>query len=543
MDKTLEFHRKEIIRQALELWEEKGELREIEKDPIVKLLLSALASQSHSVLKEMETIMDDVINEFRNKLIPYYLIKPFPAYSIIQTKIKENLKDKLVPLTSFWVNEKSTFEFGKKKYPFAPLFNTKIIQATITNKEVNKDTSSIDLTLSCNEVIEDFSGISFYLEGIGVNEDVEISMDKKILPVIKPYEYENLPFTDLFQSHFLLSEDNQLQIGCFDYWQELYLKHQIQFYYIGEYNSDRIINRNLSPVFSIRFKNLLKPEYLYDCSVQINCFPVLNVQQNAEYLTDDEPVKKLSADDTTFLNLLVDIHTDSHIDDFIIRHYGVERYSHKELLYQLNDLFNRFISDYYAFKDIEELKKGEKLETIYKTFREILPVIKKDTEDVHPSVYAILKLGDKLTRPSDNVKVNFLTTNCELANGISKGEKPTTISEFLDKEKTVLLQDTAGGRNELRNEASINHLARYNLLTKDKLVTASDLKALCYRELKEKIRSVSVKNTGEQINVLITLKDDFFPEQKEKAFYEALIQQKINARSLLCLPVQVTLTV
>ena len=542
MDKTLDFHRKEIIQKALEMWEDKDALHDIEKDPIVKLLLSALAYQSHTVLQEMDTFKEETINEFRNKLIPYYLIKPFPAYSIIQTKIKENLKDKLAPMTTFWVDEKSIFEFGKKKYPFVPLFITKIIQATVTNHEVNKQTNAIELTLTCNDVIEDFSGLSFYLEGIGVNEDVEILLDNKPLPVIKPYEYENLPFTDYFQSHLLLSEDNQLQLGRFDYWQELYLKHQIQFFYIDQYNPDKIINRNLSPVFTVRFKNLLKAEYLHNCSIKINCFPVVNVQQNTEYLTDDEPVKKLSSDNCTFLNLLVDKNVDAHIDDYIIRHYGIERYSHKELLFQLNDLFNRFVTDYYAFKDIEELKKGDKMESIYKTFREILPVIKQDTDDVHPNVYAILKLDDKLTRPTDSVKVNFLTTNCELANGISKGEKPVTSSEFLDKEKTVLLQDTAGGRNEERNEANINHLARYNLLTKDKLVTASDLKALCYRELKDKIRSVNIQNTGEQITVRITLKDDYFPEQQEKAYHEAMIQQKINTRSLLCIPVEVTIT-
>jgi len=543
MDKTLDFHRKEIIQQAFEMWDEKGELRDIEKDPIIKLLLSALAYQSHSVLQEMDTFKEETIKEFRNKLIPYYLIKPFPAYSVIQTKIKENLKDKIAPLTSFWVNENCVFEFGKKKYPFVPLFITKIIQATISDTVVNKETNTIELTLNSNEVIEDFSGLSFYFEGIGVNEDVEISINNRLLPIIKPYEYENLPFTDFFQSHLLLSEDNQLQLGRYDYWQELYLKNQIQFFYIDHYNPDKIINRSLTPVFSIRFKNLLKPEYLNDCTVKINCIPVVNVQQNTEYLTDDEPVKKLSADNCTFLNLLIDRNLDPHIDDYIIRHYGIERYSHKELLFQLNDLFNRFITDYYAFKDVEELKKGEKLETIYKTFREILPIIKKDRDDVHPNVYAIMKLNEKLTRSTESIKVNYLTTNCELANGISRGEKPVTISEFLDKEKTVLLQETTGGRNEERTEANINHLARYNLLTKDKLVTASDLKAFCYKELKDKIGRISIKNTGEQINILITLKDDFFPEQQEKEFFESLIQQKINARSLLCLPVRVEITV
>jgi hypothetical protein len=209
----------------------------------------------------------------------------------------------------------------------------------------------------------------------------------------------------------------------------------------------------------------------------------------------------------------------------------------------LNDLFNRFITDYYAFKDVEELRKGDKLENIYKTFRDILPVIKKDKDDVHPSVYAILKLNDRLNRQNKNIKVNFLTTNCELANGIYKGEKPASTSEFLDRDKTVLMQETAGGRNEERNEANLNHLARYNLLTKDRIVTASDIKALCYKELKDKIRRVSIKNTGKKIDVRITLKDDFFPEKQEKAFYEQLLQQKINVRSLLCIPVQVGIEV
>ena len=542
MDKSLDYHRKEIIRQALEMWEEKSELREIEKDPIIKLFFSALAYQSHSVLQEMSTFKEETINEFRNKLIPYYLFKPFPAYSVIQTKIKENTKEK-TPLPTFWVDDKNLFEFGKKKIPFAPLFNTKIIQATIADRKVNKQTNSIDITLSSKDIIEDFSGVSFYFEGIGIHEDVEIFMDNKFLPVIKPYEYENLPFTDMFQSHFLLSEDNQLQLGRYDYWQELYIKNQIQFFYIGEYNPEKIINRNLSPVFTFRFKNLLKKEYLNDCTLNINCFPVVNVMPNVVYLTDDEPVKKLSTENSTFLNLLIDKNVPPNIDDYIIRHYSLERYSHKELIFQLNDLFNRFISDYYAFKDIEELKKGDKLESIYKTFREILPIIKKDKDDVHPNVYAILKLGDKLTRPNDSVKVGFLTTNCELANGISKGEKPSATSEFLDKDKTFLLHETTGGRNEERNEATLNHLARYNLLTKDKLVTASDIKAFCYKELQNKIRNVSIKNNGECIHVKIALKDDFMPEQAERTYYECLIREKIHARSLLCIPVQVSITV
>ena len=172
----------------------------------------------------------------------------------------------------------------------------------------------------------------------------------------------------------------------------------------------------------------------------------------------------------------------------------------------------------------------------------MLPVVKKDNDDVHSSVYAILKLDDTLNRSGESVKIDFITTHCEQANKIKKGEKPLGMTDFLDKENTVLLVDTSGGRNEERNEESVNHLARYNLLTKDKLVTASDLKAFCYRELQNRIRTVSVQNTGEQIAITIQLKEEYTPEDlSEITYYEQTLQQKIDVRSLLCIPVIVTI--
>ena len=543
MEKSFEQHRKELIRQAIEHWEDKGELEEIVKDPVVKLLFSALAYQSYSISQEIDTFQEMTVNEFRNKLIPYHLIKPFPALSIVQTGIKENTNEQGNLLTVFQVDNKSTFEFGKNKIPFTPLFNTKIINAEISGQRINSTDNSIEWVLSSKEIIEDFSGISFYLEGIDTNLDIEISMNNQLLPVIKPDDYDNLPFADWFQHHFLLAEENQLQLGNYDYWQEFYLKHQFPLFYIGEYDTDKIHNMSYSPVFKITFKNQLHPEYLRDCTVKINCLPIVNVQKTSVALTEEEPVKKLSTEKNAFLNLLTDENTGNNTDDFIIRHFGIERYNRQELLFQLNDLFNRFISDYYAFKDMEELKKGEKLEGLYKSIKELLPIIKKNNINDSPSVYAILKLNDKLTHQNKNVKIDFLNTHCEFANGIKKGEKPVSTSEFLDKENTFLLIESAGGKTEERNEENLNHLARYNLLTKDKLVTSSDLKAFCYRELKNKIKDVSVKNTGEKIVIHIRLKEEYLPYLQEKEYYEALIQHKMNVRSLLSIPIHVIIDI
>jgi len=543
MEKSFEQHRKELIRQAIEHWEDKGELEEIIKDPVVKLLFSALAYQSYSISQEMDAFQEMTVNEFRNKLIPYHLIKPFPAFSVLQTKIKENANERGNLLTVFQVDNKSTFEFGKNKISFAPLFNTKIINAEISNQRINPNNNSIELTLTSKEIIEDFSGASFYFEGIDANSDIEIAMNNQILPLIKPDDYDNLPFADWFQHHFLLAEENQLQFGNYDYWQEYYLKRQFQLFYISEYDTGEIRNLSRSPVFKFTFRNQIQSSYLNECSIKINCLPIVNVQKTSVVLTEEEPVKKLSMGKNAFLNLLIDETTGGNKDDFIIRHFGIERYNQQELLFQLNDLFNRFISDYYAFKDMEELKKGEKLESLYKSFKELLPIIKKNNINDGQSVYAILKLNDKLSHQNKSVKINFLNTNCELANGIKKGEKPVSTSEFLDKENTFLLIESSGGKSEERNEENLNHLARYNLLTKDKIVTSSDIKAFCYRELKNKIRDISVKNTTEKIVIHIRLKDEYLPDSQEKEYYESLIQHKISVRSLLSIPIHVMIDI
>ena len=131
MENSFEQHYRQLIKKAVEHWEEKGDLSEIERDPVVRLLFSALAFQSHSISRDIAVFQEQVVTEFRNKLIPYHIIKPFPAYSIIQTKIKEN-KDSLEPMTSFVVDEKCVFEFGKIVSKFTPLLKTKIINAEIS---------------------------------------------------------------------------------------------------------------------------------------------------------------------------------------------------------------------------------------------------------------------------------------------------------------------------------------------------------------------------------------------------------------------------
>ena len=350
MEKSFEQHRRQLLKEAIEHWDEKGELMDIERDPVVKLFFSALAYQSYSISREISSFKDKIVTELRNKLIPYHLIKPFPALSVIETRLEKNKDESIKPLTSLEVNEKCAFEFGKNKIPFSPLFKTTIIEAKITDKQIDQNDFTLQLTLSSDVVIEDFSGVSFYFENSEMTPDIEISLNNQFLPLIKPDDFDNLPFTDWFQHHYLLREENQLQYGNYDYWLELFVKKHIQLFYINEYDCNTIKNTSLKPVIKIHFKNKFELNYYQNRSIKINCLPIVNVQKHSVILNTNEPIKKLSAEKSAFLNLIIDENYEKNEDDFYIRHFGIERFSQEELLLQINDLFNRFISDYKAIE-------------------------------------------------------------------------------------------------------------------------------------------------------------------------------------------------
>jgi hypothetical protein len=54
MESTFEQHRRLLMKEAMEHWDEKSELYDIENDPVVKLFFSALAWQSYSISLEID---------------------------------------------------------------------------------------------------------------------------------------------------------------------------------------------------------------------------------------------------------------------------------------------------------------------------------------------------------------------------------------------------------------------------------------------------------------------------------------------------------
>lgn len=553
MDTFDDFY-KEIKETAIEHWKRDSydTFRDVGDDPVVNLFLSAFAYQAFKIQRNIEEFETKTTQEFRDQVLPFNLIKPTPAFSIIQTKMAKPIgEENNVKIA----DESCTFEFvkGKHKFNFSPLLQTKIINAELKVQEKTDRLFLVDIhPLS---PIIDLSGVSFYFD-YDATLDIEIHYNGKQLPLIKPTQYNELPFTKWFNNNHLFLKENHHLFGNYDFWQEIFLVGNTQLFYIDSYDlKDFVFEKDRDIRLEILFKNKIDPS---KCDLRINCVPVVNVEKKEITLTQSKPVQELVTANGEFLNLLCfddfentsDLH--EYIGSFLIRQFGVERYNTHELLKQLHDLSTRYVSDYYAFQHIDNVKNdsnSDKMQRIMQGLDNLRETVEKINEDVlkieskvKNTYYAILRQTNNASSiKEDNIHIQYLYTSGSLPNGIKKNEKPTKVSLGFDKNTTILLQDTDGGKDSIKDEIQKENITHYHLLTKDRIVTLADVRAFCHKELEGKAEKIDILKKDGEINVSIKLDEEFFFQNRDslEAWAQAL-QKKIELRSSGILPYQVS---
>jgi len=534
--KRFEEYNQEIKKKIIDQWIKEGHsAQNIDNDPVINLLLTALSYQTFHIHKNIDQFEEKTIQELRNRTIPFHLLKPVPAFSIVETSLKAECEEKMV-------DETCSFEFlnsKKQKFVFAPLLNTKIVNAELKVRDQLEE-NRWSFELISHHPIENLSGLSFFLD---TQEQIEIKSIRcgyDELPLIKPSQFNELPFTKLFKNAHLLLNQNYYLFGSYHFWQELFLTHNHSLYYIAPYATGKTsLNGPTEMELEITFN---APIYI-DNNLKINCIPVVNVEKKEVTLNDRNPVKDLTPNTGEFLNLLCNEENENAIENVMIRQQGVERYNATQLFDQMQEILYRYNSDYYAFQDIRELKSTDKLDNLQNVIDEIRSIVHKSdermTQDHH---YAILKKNNQEIK---QVELKYLVTSGGSANGIKKGEKAIKSPTVLDNNKTSLLIETKGGSNGIKDEMQKENIAKYYFQTKDRLVTPADIivfiKTFYYNNnrLGDEIEYITIKQEVEYLNIIIKLiNEDFLCEADKKQLSE-LLQTKITLKSSGILPFRV----
>ncbi len=472
----------ELKNKVFALWAKEGKwerdnpnspLYGMDKDPLVSLLITALAYQEYQIENDIEQFRTGMVSELEETMLPYHLMKANPAVAMMCTaKAPGNPTRCLVGEDTTFTVLKETFQ-GRDKLDFKPLFESNIIGATVTSFTRMLD-GKCKLTLEVTDERTVLGGVGFLFRNLEF-DDVTMHYGDKEVPLISPWEYDSFPMNPDF-SFWNLIYNKSLAFGTNEQWFDLWAETGVPYYMTDPYTPILLSQGTVELILDFEG---LKNKSVDVNNICINAFPIVNVTKKHFALTPSEPIVKIADDVDYFMNLVGEYDTVEEADKFILRRYGCERFGLNELLRLADTLQKRNSTDFYAYQTITSLQDGDKMRKLKVLLKDIITAVKKEGNP-KTGVYALLKEDAKV---DVSIPLTALYTDGAKGNDIEAGAPIVAAPSDFDLGQTRLLTRTSGGRDEVTNEDERKMLAHYYTLTNDKIVTRSDLKSFCVKEL------------------------------------------------------------
>ena len=293
--------------------------------------------------------------------------------------------------------------------------------------------------------------------------------------------------------------------------------------------------------------------------------PILaNVAQRSVTLSAAAPIARLSSEGNKqqFLHLIAPDDNQLYPEVPVeIRRVATDRFNAERLARLASTLVSRFASDYYAFQKIEALREGRVMEQFYNLLKKISEGLSRSSSEWASSLYLLLR-NDRGFHPKEmSLRVNYLTTDGSAVNaGLNaKSTFAPLANNYIQSVR--LLASPMPGYDEIRNKNAQENLARYYMITNDRIVTPADIKILCYNELErrfgitsEMVASIKVRQAqkaerhhyGFETQVYISLTDNAYIKRDfvdKIPMTELILQKMIEVRSTNVFPVNVNIEV
>lgn len=551
----------ELIKEAVSIWEQSnsGEsLEGLEQDPVLSLFMTALAYQANEIDNEIEQLKADILNEFSQMLIPYDKTNAVPATAVVEVESNDNVAVQTL-------DQNTRFNLSESDFEFIPLLNTKVYNCHVSSV-VRLDERRWKVKLETKEPINNFSGLTFVI-GNSNFQDVKVFMQGFPLPVIKPWDYADLPLNKCFSiDNMIYSQSSSFQLN--NTWFDLFAKQNVRFFTVDTYKAPSTTSFSDNKI-ELTFEFIgINDKFVFNKEeISFNCTILVNARIQSATLSTDTPIVRLSGSlngdaHSQFLHLVRPSDTQVFKDEPIeIRKVGANRFDPEHLVKLATTLITRFSSDYYAFQSIDILKDGNQMGELYSILRSIYSGL-NDAKGQYPSgLYLMLKNNNGL-RPKDmSLNINYLTTNGSEVNSLLNSKCNFNVSSTSYLKSANLIGTPTPGHDELQNTAAENSLARYYMITNDRLVTPADIKIFCYNELithysitSNMISGIKVRNVrnternhcGFETMVYILLNDDPFVKRhflEQIPTVEITLQKMIEIRSTNILPVHVNIEI
>lgn len=285
----------------------------------------------------------------------------------------------------------------------------------------------------------------------------------------------------------------------------------------------------------------------------INAFPVYNRSwKKTEYALDimgnNIPLETTEVEHMLYVDEVMDGHgkryseipfTPTDIIDkglYTVRRGGMEKFSSRNSTNMLAYVLELFRDEVAAFSIINRDKVKDSLADITEKMKLLQKKVELADRELKEDIHYII------IEPLENSAHTFASywvTNCTLANGI----RPGTLFHSQKKAQSItLITETLGGAEEQKQSDTI--LAyRYALTTRDKIVSAEDIKSYCRLMLKEQLKSIEISRGTmvsdrpkegfvRTVDVNITARDYDFYGQKYWENMAGVLKNHITERAI-----------
>ena len=545
----------EIIKEAVAIWQHSfnsEQLEGIEQDPVFSLFLTALAYQANEIDNEVEQLQEEILDELTRLLIPYEKTHPLPATALVEVQLDDRIPELLL-------DHRSDFALSNTGFTFIPLLKTRVINSNILSV-VRLDNRRWKVCLQFKETTKHLSGMTF-LVGNPHFHDLKLFANGVMLPLIKPWDYTDLPLNECFSLNNMIY-NKSLTYQASNTWFDLFAQQNARLFYIDSYKGSDIPFDKQELIFEFIG---IDDQFTFDKEqLSLNATILANVTQHSVTLSSNSPITRLSGENNRqqFLHLIAPNDNQLYHETPIeIRRVATDRFNAERLTRLASTLVSRFSSDYYAFQKIEVLREGKFMEQFYTLLKKISDGLSKSSSELTSSLYLLLR-NDRGFHPKEmSLRVNYLTTDGSAVNaGLNaKSTFAPLANNYIQSVR--LLASPMPGYDEIRNKNAQDNLARYYMITNDRIVTPADIKILCYNELErrfgitsEMVASIKVRQAqkaerhhyGFETQVYISLTDNAYIKRDfvdKIPMTELILQKMIEVRSTNVFPVIVNIEV
>lgn len=543
----------DLIREAISIWRQSDQsdyLEGLENDPVFKLIMTAMAYQANEIDSEIERLKGDVIDEYTKLVLPYMSGHAVPASVIVSAQLDDNVGDVVL-------NSNSVFGLSGTSYHFIPLLKSRAFNVQV-NSVVRLDGRRWKLGLEFADNLENLQGFSFIVKDPTFT-DLKLFVDGKELPLSKPWETANLPYSDAFSLDTMLFNRSQIYDASISV-SDMFCSHDMRIFSIlehapGEYGY--VEKTKLDVEFEFKGVSI---DYPFNKDMLIlNPVVLVNAEMNSAHISTASPFARIGGETCQFMHLIAPpqelVFRNSSIQ---VRKVAADRFNRSSLVRLLTSLTAKFSSDFYAFQDIHS-KEGDKvIQAVNSLIGKLSVSASAEGNNRSTGTYIVLRHG-LVGRKSDiDIEVSYLTTNGAAVNQSLSMESQFSAPLGIKPESVTVLSAPAEGYDEIQ-PLDYPELTAFYLATNNRIVTPADMRLFCTTELsiryginQSMVKSVRVrreqdfaKDCGYQLIVSIVLKDNIFVRRSLGVNVESVasrMEKMMAGRSSGIYPIKVDIT-